>query len=71
MEVNVGDRAAVMIGKQLKVGIVRRIDPIAGKARVSSDPDPCEPGFDINQPHWSVWRVIGRELHPMPKDGES
>lgn len=46
--------------ERVQYGIVRakRIDKIEGTIsyRVSSDPDPCSKGFDINLPHWSSWR---------------
>lgn len=45
---------------RILVGMIRdkREDSSTGTIsyRVSSDPDPCSKGFDINKPHWSSWR---------------
>jgi len=46
--------------ERVKYGIIRakHIDKIEGTIsyRVTSDPDPCSKGFDLNRPHWSSWK---------------
>lgn len=47
-----GDKVQIIVEGELREGWVRRTSRARGDIRVSSDPDPCEPGVKGG---WSVW----------------